>query len=642
MRVACFLLVPRSMRKQESKAKTVAALALAAVTGFSGTAGAAPIIEDAIGLRITEQALGFVEREADNRALDYFNPRVSKPDVLCYDEVGIDDFAIDSVIEGAELDFHQTPEGLQIVANIDFIDVYGDLWAQDSDTFDLCPSFSRTIEQLYFSGVVFTADIRPFVDESYQLFVEFNGPSQLTFDDFAVDVDGFPDFLEDLVTSQEFVQDFLAQKINDALAERIPALLADPLYTAVFTGTVQNLDYRIGLSQLAIDPEGLNAFVDIQVDAAAGSTPACVPSFAEPIFEKRGTPGLGEYGNSSMLELAVADAGINEVMWAAWKTGLMCYDPETHPLEPFRHVLEGINPMADDMLYYEIQMAQPPQVVFEDGQMVAKMTGFHMEASVLVPSGERKLLMRVDADMSMGARIEVDKATNRVLFSMDAMDLTFERIESELLFSNSEKAEEDLKAFLQGFVVPRMQDKMQRYEVSNSVFPASDYMVMVDFVDFREGHAVAGASMLRADDPQINHNAPETFVDSDPGLVKRTHATIDVSGEDDDTDVLLYSWRLDGTEWSTWTESGEIPLTALTEGEHVFEVKSRDKWQNEDESPASVTFRVAAETERDMMGGCGCNLTGTAEGSPVSAGAAGALLGAVALGLTLRRRRTHA
>jgi len=620
------------MRKQITAAMAILLTANVAV--------AAPIIPKAVGLRLTENALSFVERDASQRPLDYFNPRISKPAVKCFDEVGVDNFQLASLLDAAELDFHETPNGLQLTAYIDFIDIYGEIWGQDSDTFDLCPSFGVTLNQAYVSGIVFTADVKPYVDDAYNLFVEFNAPPQMLFDDVMIDVNGFPDFVEDLVLSQEFVQDFLMRKINEALAAKVPEMLSDPLFAAVFTGTAGPVDYRIGVSDITIDKDGANTFLDIQVDAATGNTPpACVAYLPEPTFAVRGTPGLGEYGDSSMLEISLADAGVNEVIWAAWKSGLMCYDAETHPLEPFRHVLEGINPLADEMLQYELSIAKPPELVFEDGKLTAKMTGFHMEASALMPSGEERLLLRVDADMSMGAVIEVDRATNRVLFSMDVMDIEFDAIESEILFSDSAEAEEHLKEFIAGFVIPRMQAKMQRYEVTNSVFPVSDYLVMLDFVEMREGHAVAGATLLRSDDPSINRVSPDTFVESDPGLVKKTHVSIEFSGTDDDSDVLLYAFRIDGGDWSSWTEKTEAELTALTEGPHTFDVKSRDKWQNEDGTPASATFQVAAVNERDMMGGCGCSLDGTQSGSAPSAGAAGALALAVAIGLSIRRRR---
>ena len=605
----------------------------------ANVAVAAPIIPKAVGLRLTENALSFVEREANQRELNYVNPRISKPNVKCFDEVGIDNFQLESLLDSAEMDFHETPNGLGITAYIDFIDIYGELWGQDSDTFDLCPSFGVDLNQAYVSGIVFTADVKPYVDDSYNLFVEFNAPPQLFFDDIMIDVQYMPDFVEDLVLSQEFVQDFLMRKINAALAEKVPAMLADPLFAGVFTGTAGPVDYRIGVAEIAIDKDGANTFLDVQVDAATGSTPpACVAFLAEPQFPVRGTPGLGEYGDSSMVEISLADAAVNEVIWAAWKSGMMCYDAETHPLEAFRHVLEGINPLADEMLQYEISMAKPPELIVENGKLTAKMTGFHMEASALMPSGEEKLLLRVDADMSMGAVLEVDRATNRVLFSMDTMEMTFDSIESEILFSDSAQAEEDLKEFIAGFVIPRMQSKMQRYEVTNAVFPASDYLVMLDFVEMREGHAVVGATLLRSDDPSINHVAPDTSVENDPGLVKQTHVSIEYSGTDDDSDVLLYSWRVDGSDWSAYTEKTEADLTALTEGPHTFEVKSRDRWQNEDASPATATFQVAAVTERDMMGGCGCSLDGQASSAP-SAGAAGALFLAVMIGLSIRRRQ---
>lgn len=619
--------------------RTQASLAALALSLTAQAAVAAPIVPKAVGLRLTEQALSFVEREANQKPLDYMNPRISKPDVKCFDEIGIDAFTLSALLDAAEMDFHETPNGLQVTAYIDFIDIYGELWGEDSDTFDLCPSFGVTLEQAYVSGIVFTADVRPYVDDAYNLFVEFNEPPQLLFDDVQIDIDNFPDFVEDLVLSQEFVQDFLMRKINEALASKVPEMLSDPLFAAVFTGTAGPLDYRIGIADVTIDKDGANTFLDIQVDAAAGTTaPSCVALMAEPAFLVRGTPGLGEYGDSSMIEISLADAGINEVVWAAWKSGLMCYDAEEHPLEMFRHVLEGINPLADEMLKYEISMARPPEIVFEDGKLAAKMTGFHVEASAMTPSGEEKLLLRVDADMSMGARLEVDRATNRVLFSMDAMDMTFDAIESEILFSDAADAEEHLKEFIAGFVIPRMQSKMQRYEVTNSVFPASTHLVMLDFVEFREGHAIAGATLLRADDPSINHVSPDTFVGNDPGLVKQTHVSIEYSGNDDDSEVLLYSYRLDGGDWSTWTEKTEADLTALTEGPHTFDVKARDKWQNEDPTPASATFQVAAVSEREMMGGCGCSLEGAGRSQAPSAGAAGALLLAVAVGLSIRRR----
>ena len=622
------------MRKQVWVAVATMTASVLAANG----AGAAPVIQDAIGMRLTENALSFVEVESTNRELDYFSPQISKPDVACYDAIGIDAFTLDSLLETTAIDFHETPDGIALTAYIEFLDINGDLWGQDSDTFDLCPSFTRTLEQAFMSGIVFTADVRPYTDGAYNLYVEFNAPTTLTFEDVAIDVDGFPDFVEDLVLSQEFVQDFLARKVNDALASKVPELLSGPLFAAVFTGNVAGFDYRLGIADVAIDANGANAFVDIQVDSAV-TPPACVPAFAEPSFPVRGTPGLGEYGDTSMIEVALADAGVNQVLWAAWKSGFMCYDSETHPLEPLRNVLEGINPLADDLIEYQVSIAEPPQVLFEDGELRAKVTGFHMEASSLTPSLDRVLLFRMTADMSMGASLEVERSTNRVLFSLDAMDMEFDAIESEIFFSDSAQAEEDMKAFIAGFVIPRMQSKMQRYEVTNAVFPASDYVVMLDFIELREGHAVAGASLLRSDDPSINHNAPDTFVDNDPGLVKRTHTDIHVSGNDDDTDVLLYSWRLDGSDWSTWNEKTEIELVALAEGPHTFEVKSRDRWQNEDASPASITFDVAAQTERDMMGGCGCSLEGTAGSSRApSAGAAAALLLAVAVGLSIRRR----
>ena len=140
------------MRKQAS----VVALALSLT---AQVAVAAPVVPRAVGLRLTEEALSFVEREASQKPLDYMNPRISKPDVKCFDEIGIDAFTLSAFLDAAEMDFHETPNGLQLTAYIDFIDIYGELWGEDSDSFDLCPSFGVTLEQASVSGIGCSADV---------------------------------------------------------------------------------------------------------------------------------------------------------------------------------------------------------------------------------------------------------------------------------------------------------------------------------------------------------------------------------------------------------------------------------------------------------------------------------------------------
>ena len=55
---------------------------------------------------------------------------------------------------------------------------------------------------------------------------------------------------------------------------------------------------------------------------------------------------------------------------------------------------------------------------------------------------------------------------------------------------------------------------------------------------------------------------------------------------------LQYAWRLDGGAWSAFSREKSHVFERLLSGEHVFEVKARDRDFNEDPAPAVVHFTV--------------------------------------------------
>ena len=57
-------------------------------------------------------------------------------------------------------------------------------------------------------------------------------------------------------------------------------------------------------------------------------------------------------------------------------------------------------------------------------------------------------------------------------------------------------------------------------------------------------------------------------------------------------EYLRYSYRLDGGLWSPFFPTTSHTLSDLTPGEHVFEVRARDRDFNVDPQPASITFTV--------------------------------------------------
>ena len=55
---------------------------------------------------------------------------------------------------------------------------------------------------------------------------------------------------------------------------------------------------------------------------------------------------------------------------------------------------------------------------------------------------------------------------------------------------------------------------------------------------------------------------------------------------------LLYSYRLDGAGWSSFLEDRSYTFLSLSDGEHIFEVRTRDRDFNVDPTPATLRFTV--------------------------------------------------
>ena len=99
---------------------------------------------------------------------------------------------------------------------------------------------------------------------------------------------------------------------------------------------------------------------------------------------------------------------------------------------------------------------------------------------------------------------------------------------------------------------------------------------------------------------------PETIIDSGPeGLTNDPTPSFTFIGSDDTTARanLLYSYKIDGEEWSTYstdTIATRSDQLVLSEGVHTFYVKAKDEEGNEDVSPAERSFTVdtAAPTTR--------------------------------------------
>ena len=82
---------------------------------------------------------------------------------------------------------------------------------------------------------------------------------------------------------------------------------------------------------------------------------------------------------------------------------------------------------------------------------------------------------------------------------------------------------------------------------------------------------------------------PETTIIFALDIVSTTSMTITFEGNQDS---MEYRYHLDAQDWSDWTNSTSAVFSSLTEGEHLFRVKSRYQSGDEDPTPAEHSFTV--------------------------------------------------
>ena len=87
---------------------------------------------------------------------------------------------------------------------------------------------------------------------------------------------------------------------------------------------------------------------------------------------------------------------------------------------------------------------------------------------------------------------------------------------------------------------------------------------------------------------------PRTFIDGSEIASGRGRAIISFYGGDlvSSQDNLRYSYRLDEGPWSTFETRTDVPLNSLSEGKHLFQVRTMDKASNIDPNPAEVEFTI--------------------------------------------------
>jgi hypothetical protein len=79
-----------------------------------------------------------------------------------------------------------------------------------------------------------------------------------------------------------------------------------------------------------------------------------------------------------------------------------------------------------------------------------------------------------------------------------------------------------------------------------------------------------------------------------PRLSPNTIQTITFSAAFEEAGGLTFSHSFDGSDWSEWSSVNSWTASGLSDGEHVFRVKARDRFYNVDCTPGTCIFEVDA------------------------------------------------
>ncbi len=101
-------------------------------------------------------------------------------------------------------------------------------------------------------------------------------------------------------------------------------------------------------------------------------------------------------------------------------------------------------------------------------------------------------------------------------------------------------------------------------------------------------------------DPEVDRDPPQTKIDRLPDQEKRLREgsalTLTFTGQDKwkqtAQDRLLYSYRLDDQEWSSFQDTRQAIYADLRAGPHSFQVRAMDRNGNRDSKPAQLEFSV--------------------------------------------------
>ena len=288
------------------------------------------------------------------------------------------------------------------------------------------------------------------------------------------------------------------------------------------------------------------------------------------------------------LAIGLTEDALVQAAANLWYDGYFCFTPDDFD-NLFALVSSFFDASAAD-IEAEAMLASPPQITITENGLKLAINDVSLRLSAL----SEPLL---DIETNIEAKLDFSINTQSSAFGLSVHDIhtTFDKIEIPGLMSSNPYAEEHVQRFVETWIVDKIEDSLQSISLFSSVFHVLDVYIFVEQLNYLEGGFELYVNLFQEGDPEVDSLPPETTAEIAP-LDDRSF-TFTWEANDDREGILLYAYQLDAQGWSGWTDEQSFVWTDLTDGTHLFEVKSRDRWWNEDPTPAQITFEFQPPEE---------------------------------------------
>lgn len=534
---------------------------------------ALPVVGDA-QVVIGEKGLDFGASYIKEVPLSIEEERI-EAEYDCWDQVGIENFNIQTQIEDAVL-YTDEDEFLVLLWFAPIVGTDMEVYAQDSDTFDLCLSYQSTLNYININDLYVELVLNPYIDEYGLLALEVV-ESPFVDGDIEMDVSWFPDSLV-----LYFYEEQIFETLSDQLEEYIPAMVAE--YADVFSYQIPFEPVNIGLTLSDTEVLSSGLYMAAETDVHYTEEGIC----SNPEVSPQGESPALEFSKieDAAFGIGITERAVNKGIGNLWSEGFFCFSEEDFE-ELFSLISEFFDPTLIG-LEGSARLDTPPRIEISQEGLFFEIEGGILKIDAL--SLEENLL---DVELDVRAKIDFNIQREESSFGVTLHDLELDFAELEIngLLSDYPYAKENVKRFIEKWLVDEIEERMDEIPLFAAFFQVLDLYIFVDELNYIDGGIEMYVNLFREGDPEIDGIAPDTTASLES--VFGDQVVVSWDGSDDREGTLVFSYRLDDESWSSWSTDRILQREGLLTGSHILQVKARDGWWNEDASPAILSFTIA-------------------------------------------------